>query len=192
MKTMKMFDVSWIGEKPMKKPTHPPAAHLQVWMFRATCASEGRRNPKWIGLESKCRRRKRPCNFSSGKETNIWRFKHHFGLQFTMNSATKTWYDDIIDLNRNIQAYKSIDFFGRFYFLSFELTVPLVKASCFFSHTWAEVDLRPSWGKFHLYCVCIVVMQLLQLLYNSSIMQLLQLIIAIFWVIFDICLYSLF
>ena len=127
MKTMKMFDVSWIGEKPMEQ-IHDA---LQVWMFRATFASEGRRNPKWIGLESKCWRRKRPCNFSSGKETNIWRFKHHFGLHFTMNSATKTWYDDMIDLNRNIQAYKTIDFFDRFYFLSFELTVPLVKASCF-------------------------------------------------------------
>lgn len=75
------------------------------------------------------------------QETNIWRFKHHFGLHFTMNSATKTWYDDIIDLNRNIQAYKTIDFFDRFYFLSFELR------QLFCSYTWVEVDLRPSWGK---------------------------------------------
>lgn len=43
----------------VKNQWNKPHNALQVWMFRATCASEGRRNPKWIGLESKCRRRKR-------------------------------------------------------------------------------------------------------------------------------------
>ena len=49
----KMFDVSWMAPtSPNVEGSRRPPPPLQVWMFRATCASEGRRNPKWIGLES--------------------------------------------------------------------------------------------------------------------------------------------
>lgn len=128
----------FLGEKPMEQ-TPQCLAGLDVSCdvrFRGKKKSEVDR----FGIQMP-KAETQFCNFSSGKETNIWRFKHHFGLHFTMNSATKTWYDDIIDLNRYIQAYKTIDFFDRSQALVFRTYGTVSSRQLFFSHTL-------GWGRF--------------------------------------------